>query len=55
MVRKHSKKYEIKKRRNLEKFFMDRYHRPKVFRSKKVCLRAKDADQQVKDFYEGEV
>ncbi len=45
----------LKNEETLKSFFMDRYHRPKVFRSKKVCLRAKDADQQVKDFYEGEV
>tara|TARA_B100001142_G_C14083330_1_gene558257 strand:- start:37 stop:204 length:168 start_codon:yes stop_codon:yes gene_type:complete len=55
MVRKHSKKYKPKKLRNPEKFLMDRYYHPKVFRSKRVGLKARDADQQVKDFYEGEV
>ena len=49
------RKIKVFKKRNPEKVVMDRYYHPKVFRSKRISLRAKDADQQIKDFYMGGV
>jgi|15BtaG_2_1085339.scaffolds.fasta_scaffold00428_8 hypothetical protein len=50
MVKKQRK---VLKKRNYQKVIMDRYYRPKVFRHRKRSLGAKDADQQIRDFYRG--
>jgi hypothetical protein len=41
--------------RNPEKVVLDKYYHPKVFKSKKIGLRAKEADQELKDYLEGKI
>ena len=42
------------KKRNNVKRYMDKFHHPKVYRSRKSELIAKDYDLEIKDYYEGE-
>ena len=50
---KSKKKVNEFKARNPEKIIMDRYYRPKTFKSKKISLKVDDIDQELKDFFNG--
>ncbi len=51
-----SKKFTItvpKKKRNFVKVEMDRLTRPSTFKSRKRSLEAKEADKQIKEYFQG--
>lgn len=53
MVQK-SKDSRLFKPRNPIKVSLERYHRHKVYKSKRNKLLTKEADRQITDFYKGE-
>jgi len=44
---------KVPKKRNPEKVVMDRHYPPKVYRSRKRSLGAKEAEQEIKDYMRG--
>jgi len=51
---KSKKIKKVLKTRNPEKVVMDMYYHPKVYRSRKRSLGAKEAEQEIKDYMRGE-
>ena len=50
---KSKKVRKVLKTRNPEKVVMDKYYPPKVYRSRKRALGAKEAQQEIKDYMRG--
>ena len=54
MVQKGKVNKRVVNKRNPIVINMVKFNRPKVYRNRKHLLRAKEADNQIKDYYKGE-